>query len=226
MLSVGMSVKSRRDEHTEATRSALLEAARALFVGRGFGPTSIDDVAAKARVSKGAVYHHFRDKAELFEAIFCAEQTRLVAHVISAAAETADPWDQLLACVDAYVDGCIANADHRALLQQAVAALGANRCRAIDETIALPVLRAGLEPLIGQGLVVRLPLEMLVRVLFSALCEASMTAASSKDSRSARRDASRVLRALLGGLRPSGDEVAAAPSDQRRSSKRGKRKPS
>jgi AcrR family transcriptional regulator len=202
MLPVGMSVKSRRDEHTEATRAGVEAAARELFVRRGYGATSIDDVAGAARVSKGAVYHHFRDKAELFEAIFRAEQGRLVERVIAAGSRSEEPWERLLACVDAYIDGCLANAEHRALLEQAAGALGIERCRQIDEAIALPVLRTGLEQLIPEGLLVHLPLEMLVRVVFSALCEAAMTAAAAGDeSGRSGEEAARVLRALLSGLR-------------------------
>jgi AcrR family transcriptional regulator len=217
-----MAVKSRREEHTEQTAAAVLSAAKTLFVERSFAATSIDQIAEAARVSKGAVYHHFRDKAELFEALYRAEEQRIMAHVMTAAARHDDPWERLMASIDAYTEASIANADHRALLLQAEEALGHVRCHAMDDDFAIPVLRAWLEPLMEQGVLVRLPIEMLVRVVYSALCEAAMTAAASKDVAAAHAHASLVLRTLCGGLRatPTSRKPAPPPSASTRRRRR------
>ncbi|HEX2176531.1 MAG TPA: TetR family transcriptional regulator, partial [Nocardioidaceae bacterium] len=69
-------VKSRREQYSEATRAALLEAATALFHERGFGGTALEDVAAAAQVTRGAVYHHFTNKRDLFEAVIDALETQ------------------------------------------------------------------------------------------------------------------------------------------------------
>jgi AcrR family transcriptional regulator len=199
-MRVKASVTSRRQENTQATRTALLDAAKRLFAKQGFVATSIDDVAEAARVTKGAVYHHFRDKSELFEAVFRAEQTRVLTRVMAAAPASKSPWDQLLARIDAYIDCFIANNDHRALLLQANVALGSDRCRAIDESLALPAMKIGLEKLMAQGAIKQLPVEMLARVLFSALCEAAMTAAV-QGKEASRKEASQVLRSIVDGLR-------------------------
>ena len=66
-------------ERTEATTTALVDAARELFAQDGYAATSLDAVAAKARVTKGAVYHHFEGKQQLFEAVFAREVERLAA---------------------------------------------------------------------------------------------------------------------------------------------------
>jgi AcrR family transcriptional regulator len=66
-----------RSEHVEATRRAVLAAARSLFGRKGYTQTSIDEIAAAARVTKGAVYHHFAGKKALFRAVY-AEVARLV----------------------------------------------------------------------------------------------------------------------------------------------------
>src|ERR1700704_452027 len=65
-----MDVKSRREEYTEATRRALLDAAADLFATSGYAATSIEDVVSRARVTRGALYHHFRSKEDLFEAVY------------------------------------------------------------------------------------------------------------------------------------------------------------
>jgi AcrR family transcriptional regulator len=203
MITVTMTVKGRRQEYKELTRAAVLDAAAEEFVGQGFAGTTIDDVARRARISKGAVYYHFADKAELFEAVFRDRQARLLENVVAALDgldAQATPWDELQTGLDAYLDGAIADAAHRVLLQQAPAALGVERCRRLDQEMAIPVLRAVLERLVtadepGQSV------EMLTRVLFSALCEAAMVAGADPDPTRARNDAAAILKTITSGLR-------------------------
>ena len=196
-----MAVKGRREEYKELTRAAILEAAAEQFSERGFSTTTIDQVARTARVSKGAVYHHFADKAELFEAVFRDRQQHLLASVATAAAGRADPWEQLDAALAAYVDGTVADNVHRSLLQQAPAALGAERCRQIDQQLGLPVLLAALDTLHRTGELAPQPTEMLARLLFSALCEAAMTAGADSQPSRGRGQATAALRAITAGLR-------------------------
>lgn len=203
-----MTVKGRREEYRDLTRAALLDAATEQFAAHGFTATTIDEVAASARVSKGAVYYHFDDKARLFEAVFRDRQQQLAEKIARAAAGFANPWDQLDAALAAYVDGTVADDVQRALLQQAPAALGAERCRAIDEQLAIPPLLATLKQLHETGELSQPPTEMLARVLFSALCEAAMTAGTDANPKRARREALTVLRAIIAGLRVSPDRGA------------------
>jgi AcrR family transcriptional regulator len=202
MTGAGRTVKSRREEYKERTRTAVLDAAGRQFAQRGFAAATIDDVAHAARVSKGTVYYHFADKAELFEAVFRHRQSRLVGAVITAVeAQGGGAWQQLQAGLDAYLDGTIGDAAHRALLREAPGALGIERCRQIDEEMGLPILRAALQSLVAAGEIVDQPIEMLSRVLFSALCEAAMTAGADRDPGSARQQAAAVLTAFTSGLR-------------------------
>ncbi|MEU8344007.1 helix-turn-helix domain-containing protein [Spirillospora sp. NPDC048832] len=196
-----MSVKRRRAENRELTRGAVLQAARELFTERGFAAATIDDVAEAARVSKGSVYYHFTDKAHLFEAVFTDGQARLVEAVAAAAARHDDPWERLMASLDAYLDGTVADAAHRSLLQQAPAALGADRCRELDAELGLPALRTLLDDLAAAGELAVGALDMLTRLLFSALCEAAMTAGAAPDPVTARDEAAGVLQAIMAGLR-------------------------
>jgi AcrR family transcriptional regulator len=196
-----MTVKSRRTEYRELTGNAVLQAAGRLFTEQGFAATTIDDVAHAARVSKGSVYYHFTDKARLFEAVFCDRQKRLVQAVTAAAGEHERPWDQLAAAVDAYMNGTVTDAAHRSLLQQAPSALGTERCRELDEAMGLPVLQALLDNLAAAGELTAPPGRMLSRLLFSALCEAAMTAGADPDPARARDQAADALHTILTGLR-------------------------
>ncbi|WP_433463672.1 TetR/AcrR family transcriptional regulator [Spirillospora sp. CA-128828] len=196
-----MSVKSRRAEYKELTRDAVLQAARRLFTERGFAATTIDDVAQAARVSKGSVYYHFTDKARLFEAVFTDRQARLVEAVAAAAGRHDDPWERLVAALEAYLDGTVADAAHRSLLQQAPAALGVERCRELDAEMGLPAVRALLDDLSATGELAVDSNAMLTRLMFSALCEAAMTAGAAPDPARARDEAATVLKAITAGLR-------------------------
>jgi AcrR family transcriptional regulator len=201
MLQDNVMVKSRRDENKALTRAAVLDAAADQFIKRGFVETTIDDVADAARVSKGTVYYHFTDKADLFEAVFRDRQSALIAAVAGAVAdEDGGAWARLRVGLSAYLDETIDNADHRKLLQVAPTALGAQRCREIDEAMGVPIIRAALQDVANEGQLPQQPLDMAAQILFAALCEAAMAAGAHPKPRQARRDAALVLDAIITGL--------------------------
>ena len=77
-------VRSRREEYAEATYEALLDSASACFFEDGFAATSLDHVAQRARVTKGAIYHHFASKRELFLAVLERQQEHSVGSITQA----------------------------------------------------------------------------------------------------------------------------------------------
>ncbi len=111
-------------ERTEATTTALVDAARELFAHDGYAATSLDAVAAKARVTKGAVYHHFQGKPQLFEAVFGREVERLCAALPAVYASKRDPWDAFEACCRAFLEECLEPGLQRIMLLDALAAMG------------------------------------------------------------------------------------------------------
>ena len=72
-----------RSQHAEATRRAVLDAAKSLFGRQGYAQTSVDEIADAARVTKGAVYHHFAGKEALFRAVYAEVETAAQARVLS-----------------------------------------------------------------------------------------------------------------------------------------------
>src|SRR5579884_289296 len=92
--------RSRRDEYSEATRRALLESAGRLFAEKGFAATSLDEVAAEARVTKGAVYHHFANKQAVFEAVADEAEAATAAAIVDAFQGKKDPWEGSIAGLD------------------------------------------------------------------------------------------------------------------------------
>ena len=111
-------------QRREATTTALLDAARDLFAEDGYAATSLDAVATKADVTKGAVYHHYDGKRQLFEAVFTREVEELTARLAGAYARNSDPWKALEAGCRAFLEACLEPALQRIVLLDALAALG------------------------------------------------------------------------------------------------------
>ncbi|WP_439518085.1 TetR/AcrR family transcriptional regulator [Hydrogenophaga sp.] len=152
-------------ERTEATRAALIQAARALFEERGYAATGTPQIVSAASVTRGALYHHFADKAQLFEAV--AEQAALeVADEIALQSRVhADAVEALMAGAQAYFAAMAEKGRARLLLLEAPAVLGAERVRALNELAGFQALLEGLrQALPGAGQ----PLQELA-VLLSAM---------------------------------------------------------
>lgn len=195
-------VKSRREEYAEATRRALLDAAAELFATRGYAATSIEDVVRHARVTRGALYHHFSSKQELFEAVFEEQETAAVERIAAVMAQAqGDAWQRSLAGVEAFLDQCLEPLTSEITLRQAPAALGWARWREIEERHALGLIRLNLEALMAEGLIRTRPVEMLAGVMFAALVEAALGIGAAADKPQARQEAGEIVTALLTGLR-------------------------
>lgn len=131
-------------ERTEATRQALLDAARALFVSRGYGETSTPDVCAAAGITRGALYHHFADKRDLFRHVLADEAAAVAADIEAAAPAGRDAAHALIAGAQAYLDAMTVPGRTRLLLVEGPAALGLREMLALDEANAARTLREGL----------------------------------------------------------------------------------
>ncbi len=99
-------VNSRRDEYTEATRRALLDAATALFAEKGYSRTSLEEIATAARVTKGAIYHHFASKTTLFEAAIERLEVVEVARMREAYDQAPDAAAGAQAVLDVFLSAC------------------------------------------------------------------------------------------------------------------------
>jgi AcrR family transcriptional regulator len=196
-----MAGKSRRDEYAEQTRAAVVVAAINLFAAGGYAATTIDAVAAEARVAKGGVYHHFANKAELFEAAFIAMEERLLARVVAVIESTADMEQMVLAGIDTFLIECLDPQFRRIALQEAPAALGWKRWKEIDETFFLGLMKGGLADLASTGYFEIPDEDLTARVLFAALTEAGLSAASAPDPTAALDVARALLSQLIDGLR-------------------------
>lgn len=193
-------VKGRRQEHAESTRQALLDATAELVERDGFASTSMESIARRARVTKGALYHHFAGKQELFEAVLEDLAASVVARVLGQALAQPDHRTQLRAGLAVVLDACLEPRHRRLVLQEGPVALGWARWRAVTERHLLALLRQNVEMLVLDGRVTPTQVDMLARLLLAAVDEAALVIAEADDPEQARGDAGELLDRLVAGL--------------------------
>lgn len=192
-------------ERSESTTSELVLAARQRFAADGYQATLLDDVVLAAGVTKGALYHHFGGKREVFKAVFEQEQQRLAGVVATAYSAESDPWLGFYEGCRAFFEASLDPGVQRITLLDAPAVLGWEAMRDIEAGYSLALLRQGLEAAITAERIVARPVAPLAHLLLGALCEAAMMVARAADQPGATDDVLREVRALL-------DALAAPPS--------------
>jgi AcrR family transcriptional regulator len=192
--------KRTQAERTEATTSALVDAARELFAQDGYAATSLDAVAAKARVTKGAVYHHFHGKQQLFEAVFAREVERLCAAMPAVYASKRDPWDAFEACCRAFLEECLEPGLQRIMLLDALAAVGWEGVRRMEAPM-MTLMETAIATAVDAGRISPRPAGPLAVFLYGALCETSMNVARADNQKAAYRRAITELGHVMRGLR-------------------------
>ena len=194
-------VLSRRDENREATRQAVFAAGRRLFVERGYADASIDEIVQTARVTKGALYYHFKDKKDLFRAIV-EDVTAELTNVIAARVRGRDDaWECVVKGTDAFLDFCLDPAYQRIVVREGPAVLGSEDWRALAERHGLGIIRMMCEMAMKQGVIQRQPIDPLAHLLHGALHEGALYIALADDPKKARRQVGTALLRLLDGLR-------------------------
>jgi len=196
-------VRRTQRERSETTVAALVAAARHLFANDGYAATSLDAVAAAAGVTKGALYHHFAGKRELFRAVYEHEQEQLVAALGEAYARRRDPWDAFQAGCLAFVESALEPGLQRIMLLDAPGVLGWEAIREI-ESPALALTELGIERAMKAGRLPRRPAQPLAHLLFGAMCEGAMKIARSEDPPAMQRAVSAELRRVLRALAAAG----------------------
>jgi AcrR family transcriptional regulator len=198
-----MNVKKRTQvERSEATRGALVRAGRELFGSNGYGGVGTEEIVARAGVTRGALYHQFADKQDLFRAVLeDLEQeviTRLGEQVVAQAASAAAALE---ATMSAWLDVCEEPDIQRIMLLDAPGVLGWEEWREIGHRHALGEAMALLEAAMEAGDLARQPVRPLAHVVIGALDEAALYVARAEDRASARAEMTAVLERLIAGLR-------------------------
>jgi AcrR family transcriptional regulator len=191
-------------ERSEATRTKLLRAGRELFAKQGFASVGTEEIVRRAKVTRGALYHHFSDKRALFRAVHEALEAELAeqigAELAAAASDAQDPLEALAVGVRAFLDACVDPAIARIALIDAPSVLGWAEWREIDERYGLGLVIAALELGIEAGRIRPQPVRPLAHLLLAAMGEAGMVVANAPDPAAARAEVEPALLALLEGL--------------------------
>jgi AcrR family transcriptional regulator len=190
-------------ERAQATRDALLAAGRELFAQRGYAAVGTEEIVRRARVTRGALYHHFRGKDELFRGVFEEVERELTERIAARAAAAADPWMAMRDGAQAFLDASLEPAVQRIVLLDAPAVLGWEAWREIGERYGLGLVQAALEAAMDIGAIERQPARPLAHLLMGALDEAAMYVARAQDVEAARAEMGETVGRLLDALRSS-----------------------
>jgi AcrR family transcriptional regulator len=192
---------SSKAQQSAATRRKLLRVGRDLFARRGFNDVPTEEIVRRAGVTRGALYHHFRDKRDLFAAVVEQVEQDVLERVAAAAFAETDAWEQQRAAIGAYLDVCLEPAVQRIVLVDAPSVLGVAAWREIEARYGLGVVSAGLHSVMEAGYIEQQPIEPLAHLLLGALTEGGLLIARASDRAAARRDVGDSLDRILVGLR-------------------------
>jgi AcrR family transcriptional regulator len=184
----------------QATRKRLLAAARELFGDRGYEATSIESVLETSRVARGALYHHFQSKAELFDAVAEEVFVEIASETSAAAGEIADPLEALRAGAQAWMRMALDPAIQRIALLDPQAAVGWTRWRELDEQHTLGGLRASFRRLAAEGRIPEGEADLIAQMLLAALNEAALFVAYAEDQQAAADTGRAAIDTLLDRL--------------------------
>jgi AcrR family transcriptional regulator len=189
----------------EATRRGLIAAARKLFGEQGYAGTSVDEVVKAAGVTKGALYHHFRDKDDLFRAV--VEEVKV--DVTAAAAESyfddsdsEDPLERVHRLVIALIDAHLDPAVQRISIIDARSVFDAATRRDLSTRYEASLLRGAFRGAMRVGTIEQQPLGPLAHIFAGALGEACALIAEADNTGAVRAEVTQVLIRLVDGLQP------------------------
>ena len=189
-------------ERTAETREALLKAARPLFAAHGFADVALETIVRAAGVTRGALYHHFADKTELFAAVFEqveAEVAERMSEAIIAANQT-DPVEVMRLGAHFWLDACSDPEVQRIVLVDAPAVLGWTRWTEIGNRYNMGMVRELLKSAIEASRIPPQPVEATALTLLGAMREATLYVARAADHAPARREAGDVMDRFIRAL--------------------------
>lgn len=190
-----------RSEQKAATRETLIDHARGQFAEHGYDAVSIPDVVAAAGVTKGALYHQFAGKSDLFEAVLARAHAEVGDAVASAADAAPDPWSALLAGCRAFLLASTEPSVRRIMLLDGPSVLGWERWRQIDDEASASHLQEALSGLVDGGVLAPQPVAPITRLLSGAMNEAALWLARPDAQPDDLDDAMAALTLMLGALR-------------------------
>src|ERR1700728_2273386 len=194
----------RRPEHAPDPRAALVASARRLFAAQGYDGTGTEQIVADARVTRGALYHHFHDKADLFRAVMAEAAASVAQRLIDEqlASEVPSPLAEIQGGISAFLDVCVGGDFQRIVLVDGPRVLGSDAWDDLVERYGRSILEEWLARCVQAGDLEPVPVRSLARLLIAMLTEASLAIARAASPEQTRAELGIVLDRILTGLRP------------------------
>jgi AcrR family transcriptional regulator len=196
-----VSPTTRRQEYSASTKRALVEVATALFTEQGYAGTSLDEIVGGARVTKGALYHHFSGKQALFEAVFERVEDEASTSIRRAVRDNDDPWDKAMAGLRAFLAVLQQPGYRRLVIQEGPAVLGYERYREQEERSTYGIVQDIVSSVLSTYDLEKSMVETFSRVFFGAMSAAGSAVSSADDTARAGAEVETAIAFILAGLR-------------------------
>jgi AcrR family transcriptional regulator len=229
-LPLPMSVKA---QQSETTRTTLIRVARDLFTELGYADTPTEEIVRRASMTRGALYHQYKDKQDLFRAVFETVEADLNAQITAAAMRETDPVSRMRAGVSAFLDAVLDPTVRRIVVLDGPSVLGLQTWRRIDDAHSFKQVSGALHALVAAGLLLDQPIDALAHLVVGALNQAALAMAVADDVTRAREEFGIALGGVLDALlhlpakprrtprkRPRVDGASQAASRSRADSRR------
>jgi AcrR family transcriptional regulator len=192
---------TRRQDYSSSTKRALVESATTLFTDHGYAGTSLDEVVAAARVTKGALYHHFPSKLALFESVFDRVQESTTQKIEKAINASKDPWERAQIGLEKFLEVCREPQFRRICIQEGPVALGHERWHEAEKASSLGIVQRTVDDLLADlggadGLN-----EAFGAVFYGAIRSSSEYVADAEDPDAASDEVQAAIGAILAGMR-------------------------
>ena len=171
------------------------------FTEHGYAGVGTEEIVARAKVTRGALYHHFADKRDLFRAAFERVEEELMERIGAQMNASDDPWELMIAGMRSFLDACEEPAVKQISLTDAPAVLGWEEWREIDNRHGLGLTRTALQSAVDAGVLRPIAVEPMAHLFVAALSEAAFVIAHAEQPREARDEVERALIQLVEGLR-------------------------
>lgn len=207
---------SRRQQYSASTKRALVDQAARLFTTQGYAATSLDAIVASARVTKGALYHHFSGKQAVFEAVFEKIEADATTRVRKALKESRDPWEKALIGLRAFLEIVQDAGYQRVVIQEGPAVLGYERFREQEERSSFGLVQEMVKAVLEESTydVSADMLETFSRIFFGALSAAGESVSTASNPKAAVAQVETAIAFILAGLRALAESGVALPDPE------------
>jgi AcrR family transcriptional regulator len=204
---------SRRQQYSASTKRALVDVASRLFAEQGYAATSLDQIVAGARVTKGALYHHFSGKQAVFEAVFEKVEADASRRIRKALKGSRDPWEKALLGLRAFLEIVQDPSYQRVVIQEGPAILGYERFREQEERSSYGLVQDMVRDVLTDSTYDLSDdmLETFSRIFFGAMSAAGESVSSAADPKLAVAQVETAIAFILTGLRTLADNGIELP---------------